>query len=360
MRPLSAFDALSPAFDRTRLVLFTPFRPGRTWKLAASGYLSFAGILFVPWPAAYLAFLPFLPPLGTVFLASILTLVLLGAALFIFLFHLCSRLGFAFFDIVLNRGEFVAPAWRLYGPASRRWTACKVLYGTFATLLLAAPLASYIRHLIPLMQGIAQRPNQPPTPEFIAALFSGYFMILFGFLFLFAIAALANDFIVPSLALEDTTLGEAFTRLFKLIRYEPGQVALYALMKFVFILVGYMAVNLAVELVLLLIALVLALIGGALGFGLHLLGVPTPVLWVLAGVIGGPLLFAAMIYLMLLAAGTVATFVQAYLLYFLGGRYPRLGDLLERSTPPPVWPGVLPSVSTPPEFGGSALPPQPL
>ena len=35
--------------------------------------------------------------------------------------------------------------------------------------------------------------------------------------------------------------------------------------------------------------------------------------------------------------GTLLTFFQAYALYFLGGRYPLLGDLLDRSTPPPAY-----------------------
>jgi hypothetical protein len=36
------------------------------------------------------------------------------------------------------------------------------------------------------------------------------------------------------------------------------------------------------------------------------------------------------------------TFLEAYTLYFLGGRYPMLGDLLTASTPPPPPPPPAP------------------
>jgi hypothetical protein len=42
-------------------------------------------------------------------------------------------------------------------------------------------------------------------------------------------------------------------------------------------------------------------------------------------------------YLMLLAIGVVMTFLESYTLYFLGGRYPLVGDLLDRSTPQPIY-----------------------
>lgn len=356
MRRLSALDALSPAFTRTQLILFTPFRVGRSWKLAATGYLAMAGVLFLPFPLVFLAFVGVLP-LEHKYVGLLAAAVLAFTGVFAFLFHLCSRLNFTFFDLVLNHGEFVAPAWRKYGSASRRWSLCKILYGCFALLVMAAPIAAYVRHILPLLAAQAQRPNQPPTPEFFFAIFGGELFVGLGFLAFFVVGALANDFIVPSLALEDTALAEAFSRLGKLIRYEPGQFALYALVKLVAMVVGYMAVNLAAELIFFLATAVLALIGGAVGLLIHVLGVSTHALLITAAVIGMPVAMALLIYIMLFAAGTMATFLQAYLLCFLGGRYPMLGDLLERSTPPnPLLAPVAPS--WPPEFGGPILPPQ--
>ena len=42
-------------------------------------------------------------------------------------------------------------------------------------------------------------------------------------------------------------------------------------------------------------------------------------------------------YFMFGFMGCIMTFFQAYGMYFLGGRYPLLGDLLDRTTPPPTW-----------------------
>jgi hypothetical protein len=48
--------------------------------------------------------------------------------------------------------------------------------------------------------------------------------------------------------------------------------------------------------------------------------------------------------------GSLLTFFQAYALYFLGGRYPILGDLLDRSTPPPAY-AYAASFPLPPQSG---------
>jgi hypothetical protein len=43
----------------------------------------------------------------------------------------------------------------------------------------------------------------------------------------------------------------------------------------------------------------------------------------------GLVFIAFLFYVIFLVIGCVHTFLQAYALYFLGGRYPLLGDLLE-------------------------------
>ena len=64
MRILSATEAVSPAIARTKLVLFKPFRLGRSWKLAATGYLGGAATYFLPFPLIYLFFIPLARRLG--------------------------------------------------------------------------------------------------------------------------------------------------------------------------------------------------------------------------------------------------------------------------------------------------------
>jgi hypothetical protein len=336
MQILSALDAISPAFARTKLVLFSPFRKGRTWKLSATAYLATAGTIFLPFPLLYLGFLPILRKTGAGTLAiwALIACVILLMALYLWIFHLCSHIRFAFFDIVLNRGEFVAPAWRKYGPQSRKFSAFKVLLGTLVTAIFAVPVVGYFHHFFAIVWSIA--PGQQPSPDLIFGLFAGYFFAYFGFGLFFFASTLLNDFIVPTMALEDASLSEAFRRFGKFLGNEPGQFTLYALMKLILGLAGYMGAAFLAEIAFLLVMAIVALIAIAIGFLLHMAGVSMTVLTVLGGILAAACYFFFMGYGLPIVIGTVLTFLESYKLYFLGGRYLLLGELLERSTPPPM------------------------
>src|ERR1700761_5991166 len=123
MRILSATEAISPAIARTKLILFRPFRFGRSWKFAATAYVSTMGSFFFPFPLIALFFIPAFVHSGPWWLIWAITGGIVSAlALTVFLFILCSRLQFPFMDIVMNRSIFVAPLWRQYGPQAHRWT----------------------------------------------------------------------------------------------------------------------------------------------------------------------------------------------------------------------------------------------
>jgi len=357
MRPLSATECISPAIARAKLVLFTPFRKGRTWKLSATSYLCRVGTVFFPFPLIYLFFLPAAGHVGgALAVAAVCIGVLFLTAITVFIFHLCSRLQFAFFDIVVNRGEFVAPAWRKYGRQSLRWTGVKVLVGIAATLACAVPIAAYIRHIIPLFQEMGSlTPGQPPPPELMKAIFAfyaGYGIILLVFGTLYLISSLLSDFIVPSLALEDTGLAEAFRRMVELVRREPGEFTLYVLLK-VFLGGGaYFAAIIAWEIAFFLCTLIVGGVVFLLGFLLHLAGVSIIILTIVAVPIAIAW-YVFLFYSMMFPVGAVLTYLDAYALYFLGGRYPTLGDLLDRSTPPPAYaaPYYPPQPGPPPHLG---------
>jgi hypothetical protein len=356
MRPLSATECISPAIERTKLVLFSPFRLGRTWKLSATSYVCMMGTMFFPFPLVYLAFVPFAYKAGGKGAAAAVTIgVVFFTALFTWLFYVCSRLQFAWFDMVANHGEFVAPAWRKYGMQSWRWSNLKLALGAVITLMTAVPTVAFVRRLIPYFRSlpVTQR-GQPPSPELMHAILSVYasyalLMLFFGLIF-FVFSLLAS-FIVPSLALENTSLSEAFRRMWELVRREPGEFALFALLKLVLGLAGYMCANIAWEIVVLLATLIVGAVVLLFGFLLHLVGVPSVLLTVL-GVLVGIVWYFGIFYTLLFAIGPVFTFLDAYALYYLGGRYPMLGDLLERSTPvrasPVAYTPSYPPYPTPP------------
>jgi hypothetical protein len=353
MQILSALDAISPAFARTKLVLFTPFRKGRTWKLSMTAYLSVLGTVFLPFTLVALFFIPLVRKTAetsavTILLGVSITLTLV----YLLIFWLCSHLRFAFFDIVLNREEFVAPAWRKYGSQAFQWSAFKVALGTLVTAAVAAPISAALHHFVDSISALQLAPGQSPSPEMMRPIFAGYaaFLLLYlGMGVFFWLSSLLSDFIVPSLALEDTTLVVAFQRLAKLIRREPGQFTAYAVLKLALAFAGYVAQAIAFYIVLLIAVIVVGLIAWIVGLILHAIGVPMTVLTVLGVILGVGLYFGLCFYGMPIAIGALLTFLEAYALYFLGGRYPMLGERLDLSTPPmhrpePVNPPYLPAM----------------
>lgn len=338
MRILSATESISPAIARTKLVLFKPFRFGRSWKLAATGYLGGVSSTFLPLPLIYLLFIPFVwhkDAPGSV-IAIVGSAVAVMLTIYLIIFYLCSRLRFAFFDIVLNRSEFVAPAWRKYGPQSLKWTLFKLALGSAFFALIAIPFVPLAHKIFITFSNIHFEQGQQPSPAFMQVIFSFYaiFFLVYFVVGIFALlSSLLSDFVVPSLALENTSLREAFSRVGKLVRYEPGAVALYALMKFVIFLAGGMAVGIFFYLFLFVVLLVALILGFLAYYLLHLLHVPQEAMTVLAIIVGMLLYFFVFIYGMFFANGTLYTLLESYAMYFLGGRYPLLGDLLDRSTP---------------------------
>jgi len=359
MRILSATEAISSAIARMKLMLFRPFRLGRSWKLAATGYLGGTASMFLPFPLIYLLFIPFIwhkEAPGSV-IAIICSAVAVMMTIYVIIYYLCSRLRFAFFDIVLNRGEFVAPAWRKYGAQSLKWALFKAALGSVFCVLIAVPLVPLAHKIFVIFSNTHFEQGQQLPPAFMQAIFSIYAGILALYLIIgiFALLnSLLSDFVVPSLALENTTLAEAFRRAGRLVRNEPGAVCLYAVIKIAIFLVGGMAVGIFFYIFLFAVILVAFIVGLLAYFVLHLLHVPQEAMSVL-GIIAGVLLYiSTIVFGITFANGTLYTILESYSLYFLGGRYPLLGDLLDRSTPPteslppaPIY-GYVPIAPVPP------------
>jgi hypothetical protein len=338
MRPLSATECIQPAIDRTKLMLFSPFRKGRTWKLCATSYACRFGSMYFPTPLLFLAFIPELRRSGAVvilFTAIGATTVL---ALFTWVFHLCSRLQFAYFDMVANRGEFVAPAWHKYRDHAWPWTGFKIVTGTAATAVLAIPSAVFVRRVLPVFaQMTPQQPGQisPQFAHAMTAFYAGYGVLMLGIFAGMLLFGLLSDFVLPSLALERTTILEGFRRMGRLIQQEPGEFAIYVLLKTALGGVAYFAALIAWEVAFVIATLIVGGVVFVAGFALHAAGIPT-VLLVAVGVTLAIIWYIfAFFYIMILGVGAVMTWMDAYAVYFLGGRYPMLGDMLDESTPAP-------------------------
>jgi hypothetical protein len=348
MRPLSAAEAISPAIDRTKAILFQPFRGGRSWKLAATAYLSAMGLIFIPTPLILL----FSPAHANGAAGAISRLFAAGfgiafsAIMFLF-FYIGSRLQFVLFAIVLERKEMVAPLWARYGASTWRWLGLKLLLCVAACIVSGVPMVYFFRSFVANM---AIQPGQPPSPEFLGSILMFYAAIVIPILLLMLLSSLLSDFVLPSIALEDATLSNALGRFFQLIKTEPLPVLAFLAFKILLAIAGMIAV----EITILIAEIVCAIPLGLLAFlGWFLFRSSGPVghaLIVAGGITLMLILIAFLFYLMFFVLGCLHTFFQAYALYFLGGRYPLLGNLLEpQQLPhPPLQPPSLPNNETGP------------
>ena len=350
MQPLSATDALTPAFRRTHEILFKPFRIGRSWKLAASSYLAYCGSMFVPFPL----FLIFIPRAAFAGKPVLLHILLASAAIFFLLylglFYCCVRMEFVEFEMVVTRARMVAPMWRRYGAQSLPWFAVKIGIGTIVCAAAAPAVVSICRSFalaIPTAAGQSTPGSSPDAllvPSMLHALFT-FYSLFFGIIFLLKLAGtLLNDFVLPFYALEALPLSTAIQRGATVIRRDPLHVLGYLLLKPLLAFTGFLLLEVAILLCLIpfaIIAFLVAFVGAALA---HTLGGPASHLLL---IIGGALLYVVL-YLCLLAVviglvGYLMNLLESYGIYFLAGRYPLLASILtpdatQPFTPPPVFP----------------------
>jgi hypothetical protein len=345
MRQLSAIDAIGPAWTHTSSLLIAP----RNWRLV----LKIAAIAFfaqmggcnpsVHSPGPHMHDIPS----GVVaaiaafaFLIGIVSLVVAFA-----FFYLSSRLQFTLFEVVLRRDTTVAPIWDRYGRATWYWMLLKFLYGLVA-------LACLVPFLIPLIVAIIHAVHAGGGGNNIPVALIGTIVAFIGTIVLVLIvigigSILLRDFGLPSMALEGTPLGVTVKRVFSLLRAEPGQVLLYLLMRVVLAFAGALAGEILLGLGLIIALIPFGAAGLGLWFGFHHAGIGGHIVMIGGWVVLGLALLLLLALAAIMVLGSLYTFLQAYALYFLGGRYPLLGNYLEPAPPapeiPPGYPAPLPA-----------------
>jgi hypothetical protein len=347
MQRLNAIDAISPAFTRTHELLFKPYRIGRSWKLAASSYLAMAGAIFFPVPLLAFA-IPSLPQNEPS--ARILALMIIGFySLFVFvIFYLGLRMSFVTFEMIVTRQVFIAPMWRRYSSRVWPWIGLKVVVGTLLSVAMLPLFISIGRGLFEFIKSVPQMPKgSAPDPAIVNAMLQhimGFYAgIMLFFLVLKLASTLLDDFVKPFFQLEPISLTTAIQRGFALFSGDLLNCLGYVALKYILAVVGYAMQSIAAQICMIPIALV----GGiavALGVAVMHHGGAVATLIVISGwVILGGAAVVALFYVSLGAAGYIFMLLDAYSIYFLGGRYPLLGNLLEPGpgapfTPPPVFP----------------------
>jgi len=344
MRPLSAIDAIAPAWNHTRRLLLTP----RSWRLLLKiGAVAFFAQINGCNPRFSTG--PHLPSLPHALAAAFFTFAVLisivACVLALAFFYLGSRLQFVLFEVVLRRDTTVAPIWHRYGRATWHWIGLKLAFFAVALLCVAPvliPVGLRFYHATRRMNAAAA---EGATPHFAAFFLSilGFIGVVFLILLVIGIFyILLQDFGLPSMALEGTPLPETVRRIVNLVRAEPGQILLYLLMRFVLALAGTVIFEIALVFGLLIALIPLGGIAGILWVALHHASFVGHAFMITGWVVLGGIFLVLLIVACIMGSGYLYTFLQAYALYFLGGRYPLVGGYLEPLLPQPVYtyPGV--------------------
>jgi hypothetical protein len=347
MQRLNAIDSISPAFARTHELLFKPFRIGRSWKLAASSYLALAGGIFFPVPLLALA-LRYIPQnQASVRALAAIVIVFYSVIMFVF-FYLGLRMSFVTFEMLATRQVMIAPMWRRYGLRVWPWIGLKAAIGTVLSVAMLPLLVSIGRGFFEFAQSMPRLPKgSPPDPALTDSMFQQVMILYGGFLLVFVVLKLAStlldDFVKPFYQLEPISLGTAIQRAYAVLSGDFLNCVVYVVLKYILTLIGFMMQNIATQVCfipIVLIGVVATLLGR---FLMHAGGPIVSLIVIAAGVILGLAAVAALIYASVGTAGYLLMLLDAYALYFLGGRYPLLGNLLEPGpgapfTPPPVFP----------------------
>lgn len=334
MRRYSAAEAIGPAWESTIALMWGH----RRWQTGLK--IAFVAMLAEMGGASFNFSNPMqrhseLSPAMTaalVGMTAIFGLIVLVVGLI--LFYVGSRMQFVHFACIAFRQTQIAPLWRRYGQLTWRWIGFKLLL----FLAVLVPTIPVVIFSVKRISHVA--PGASPQLGPVFTLIGCVFLLMIPFVLIYTAA---RDFVLPSVALEGTTVRFGIKRFLLWLRAEPGGVIGFLFLRLILGFVFGIAAYIALLFALLVSAIPFVVIGLAVwvpfrhaSTGVHLVAA------MLTGLL--VLLFVAWMFVLTLAVfGTLVTFYIAWGTYFLGGRYPVLGELLEPSpavpyTPPPTFP----------------------
>src|SRR5208282_481723 len=240
---------------------------------------------------------------------------------------LITRLRFAFFHSLTRNVKEIAPGWRLYRDQASRFFWLNIVVGIcffIVVALLAIPFAAGFWRLF--------QANQQGG-HFDIGLFLGLILPLIPIILLLAVAAFLSDLILrdwmlPHIALDNATAGEAWRQVRARVKAEKRQFLVYAILRVILPTIA----GIGTFLVLAIPGLLLAGTIGAMEWGIHsafsgstgsswLVGVALEVFF-------GVVAFGFALLASICIGGPLSTGVREYSLIFYGGRYKALGDIL--------------------------------
>jgi len=346
--PISAIDAISPAFQHTKQQLLQPFRAGEWAKLAFVGLLAgelttgscgnFNGNFHVPQhPNRFLApaALPNVDPALLVVL--VVFLLLLGCVFWFALLYVNSVMRFILFDSVVARKCEIQNGWnRRQGPALHYfiWQIFFALAMGFGFIILIGVPAA-----LAFASGWLTNPKQHLAPLILLGMAA--FLAVAAFVVLLAVVhVLTKDFVIPQMALEKLSAFQAWSRLLRKLSAEKGAYAGYVVMKIVLALGVGIILGIVMTIVILVVLIPVGGLGAVAVFAGKAAGLGWNLYTITVAVVVGCILLAIILYVVSLISVPAIVFFPAYAIYFFAPRYPALEAALHPAssplTPPPV------------------------
>ena len=347
--PVTAIQAITPAFERTKQQLFLPFRFSRWWRLALTALL--AGEMgsggnwgnLGDWNGtkgsgkADEFFFLAAPPWGDwqLYLPLIVAAVISVMLLTVIFIYISSVFRFILFDSVLRERVHIREGWRRWQGRGGRFFLWQLGFSAVTLTLLGMVVG------LPLLYAFRAGMFKNPGEHVGALLLGGLLMLFVGGALLIAVALVGvftKDFVVPLMALEELSAMDAWRRLLPMLQSEKGSYAGYIGMKIVLAIAAGILFGI-LGLIAMIVVLIPLVIGGiVLGAIAVALGLTWNPLTIVLGVLVGAAVLFCLFWLMAMVSVPSVVFFQWYTLHFFGSRYARLGSIVAPPAPPAAAP----------------------
>jgi hypothetical protein len=343
--PISAIDAISPAFQHTKEQLLQPFRVAQWAKLALVGFLAGelssggcnTGFQMPSHTGGEQRFVGFpLPHSNPLLYASLMALLIVLAVVFWILFlYVSSVMRFILFDSVIAKRCEIRRNWARRHGAGLRFFVWQLLF--LLAMVVGLTVLVGIPAALAFAAGWLTEPRQHMIPLILGGMLV-FFAVMSFILLSLVVHVLTKDFVVPEMALENVSAMEGWRRLLPMLKSEKGGYAGYLGMKIVMALGTAVVVGIITFVVL----LILLIPVGGFGVIAVLAGKTAGLTWnlytITLAVVVGCVVLAVLLYVVSLISVPAIVFFPAYSIYFFASRYPALDALLR--PPPPITPPV--------------------
>ena len=352
MNRLSAIDAFGPAFSRVGSLLFQRFKLSLWLKVGFIGLLG-GGVVTAGtgsfnthsdqaiWnrpEAGDLHRMMHSIHLANYFHLFVMIFAIVAVVLLIFQYLFC-RFRFILFDtVVLGQAE-IKRGWRKYESQANRyfgfWIVYRLVVWAVMLIIIGIPLWQAYKN------GLFSHDN---SIQVLLATFVPLALKLILASIVFAIVStLVKDFVLPVLALDDFTLGDAWSSVWRVVVAEPAAWIIYMVLKLVCSVGSAIIIPIVFLILMIPIGIVVAIPAAIfIGVGVMVIHAGSSFVGALLCVIGALLVVAAFFCLLLVVTAPVSVFFAAYAFYFFGGRYPKLAALLWPQPIPPLQPPLTP------------------